>query len=351
MIPKQWRDVRPLDAAAMQAAEAHWDSLAKPLRSLGVLEQMVIRLAGITGQTNIAPLKKAVLIYCADNGIVEEGVTQTDSSVTAAVAQNFTKGIASINALSRVAGADVCPVDIGIASELNCPGLMKRKVAYGTKNFAKEPAMTREMAIQAIQTGIDLVREKQQEGYTLLVTGEMGIGNTTASSAVFAALEGVDPEQVTGRGAGLTQAGIQHKIQVIRDALALHRPDAGDVIDVLAKVGSLDLCGIAGTFLGGAVYRVPVLIDGFISAVAANCAVRLVPACRDFLFATHCSAEPAGKMALDALGMQACLQCGMFLGEGTGGVIGAKLFDFALAAYGEIADFTKAAVEAYELLE
>lgn len=351
MIPKQWRDVRPLDAAAMQAAQAHWDSLAKPLRSLGVLEQMVIRLAGITGSANIAPLKKAVLIYCADNGIVEEGVTQTDSSVTAAVAQNFAKGIASINALSRVAGADVCPVDIGIASELNCPGLMKRKVAYGTKNFAKEPAMTREMAIQAIQTGIDLVREKQQEGYTLLVTGEMGIGNTTASSAVFAALEGVDPEQVTGRGAGLTQAGVQHKIQVIRDALALHRPDAGDVIDVLAKVGSLDLCGIAGTFLGGAVYRVPVLIDGFISAVAANCAVRLVPACRDFLFATHCSAEPAGKMALDALGMQACLQCGMFLGEGTGGVIGAKLFDFALAAYGGIADFTKAAVEAYELLE
>ena len=351
MIPKQWRDVRPLDAAAMQAAEAHWDSLAKPRRSLGVLEQIVIRLAGITGSANIAPLKKAVLIYCADNGIVEEGVTQTDSSVTAAVALNFTKGIASINALSRVAGADVCPVDIGIASEINCPGLMKRKVAYGTKNFAKEPSMTREMAIQAIQTGIDLVREKKQEGYTLLVTGEMGIGNTTASSAVFAALEGVDPEQVTGRGAGLTQAGVQHKIQVIRDALALHRPDAGDVIDVLAKVGSLDLCGIAGTFLGGAVYRVPILIDGFISAVAANCAVRLVPACRDFLFATHCSAEPAGKMALDALGMQACLQCGMFLGEGTGGVIGAKLFDFALAAYGEIADFTKAAVEAYELLE
>ncbi|MDE5885338.1 MAG: nicotinate-nucleotide--dimethylbenzimidazole phosphoribosyltransferase [Oscillospiraceae bacterium] len=338
----------------MQKAQQHWDAIAKPLRSLGRLEEMVIQLAGITGSAEFpvnAEFRKAVLIFCADNGIVAENVTQTGQEVTAAVTRNFTKGMATINSLSRICHADVFPVDVGIAEDLDCPGLDVRKIAYGTKNFAEEPAMTREECETAILTGIALVREKKQQGYDLILTGEMGIGNTTTSSAILSVLEQVDPAQVTGRGAGLTNAGVTHKIQVIRDAIALHKPDAEDILDVMSKLGGFDLCAITGAFLGGAVYRVPVMIDGFISAVAANCAVRLAPACRNFLYASHCSAEPAGKLALEAIGLKAYLDCAMCLGEGTGAVIGAKLLDFALAAYQDTADFSKAQVEAYELLK
>jgi nicotinate-nucleotide--dimethylbenzimidazole phosphoribosyltransferase len=351
MQPQEEWNILPLCAAAKKAAQQKWDQIAKPLRSLGRLEDMVIQLAGITGSAEIPPRKKAVLIFCADNGVVEEGVTQSSNTVTATVARNFTKGIATINSLSRECGADVFPIDIGMAQDIDCQGLDNRKFAHGTRNLAKEPAMTRAEAVRAIETGISLVGEKKAQGYNLIITGEMGIGNTTTSSAVLSVLEHVAPEQVTGRGAGLTHDGVQHKIAVIQKAIALHQPDAEDVLDVLSKVGGFDICAMAGAFLGGAIFRVPVLIDGFISAVSANCAVRLAPLCKDYMFASHCSAEPAGRFALDCLGMKAYLECGMCLGEGTGAVIGAKLLDFALAAYAEVADFQEAEVEAYALLQ
>lgn len=351
MLEAYLKQIQPLNKAAMLDSREKWDNIAKPLRSLGRLEEMVIQLAGITGSADIEPRKKAVLIFCADNGVVDEGVTQSTNEITATVTRNFTKGIASINSLSRECGADVFPVDIGIARDMDCKGLDVRKIAYGTKNLAKEPAMTKEEAQKAIITGIELVREKQEAGYNLIITGEMGIGNTTTSSAVLSVLENLSPETVTGRGAGLTSEGVQHKIEVIKNAIALHKPDPENVLDVLSKLGGFDICGIAGAFLGGAIYHVPVLVDGFISAVAANCAVRLAPLCRDYIYASHCSAEPAGKLALDAIGLEAYLNCGMCLGEGTGAVIGAKLFDFALAAYDEIADFETANFEKYELLQ
>lgn len=350
MLNDMLKQIRPLDEKAMACAWEKWDNIAKPLRSLGRLEEMVVQLAGITGSHEIEPRKKAVLIFCSDNGIVDENVTQCTNEVTAVVAENFTKGIASINSLSRVCGADVFPIDIGIARDVDCSGIENYKIAYGTKNFAKEPAMTREQVIEAILVGIETVRRRKEEGYNLIATGEMGIGNTTTSSAVLSVLENVDPGTVTGRGAGLTSQGIIHKADVIRKAIKLHNPDKNDVIDVLSKVGGFDICGIMGAFLGGAIYRIPVLIDGFISAVAANCAIRLVPECKGYIFATHCSAEPAGKFALDAIGMKACLECNMCLGEGTGAVLGAKLFDFALAAYDEIADFDEAKFGKYEWL-
>ena len=339
MLTKLLETIRPLDENAMESARLHWDAIAKPLHSLGRLEDMIVQLAGICENPVPAPRKKAVLIFCADNGIVAEGVTQTTQDVTAAVTQNFAK------ALSRICGAEVFPVDIGVAQALDCPGVLNRKVAFGTQNFAHGPAMRRDEAEQAVCTGIDLVQEKAAEGYNLIVTGEMGIGNTTTSSAVFSVLQGLPPEQVTGRGAGLSEAGLQHKIQVISRAVAALQPDPGDVLDVLSKVGGFDVCGMMGAFLGGAICRVPVLVDGFISAVAANCAVRLCPACRDYIFASHCSKEPAGKMALDALHLRAYLDCEMCLGEGTGGVIAAKLFDFALAAYDEIAGFDAVGID------
>ncbi len=351
MLMDLCKQIQPLDSVAMQAAQEKWDNIAKPLRSLGRLEEMVVQLAGITGSAQLAQRKKAVLIFCADNGVVAEQITQTGSEVTATVTENFTKGVATINSLSQVCGADVFPIDIGIAKEMHCDGLDVRKVAYGTKNMAKEPAMTRQEVEQAILTGIALVKEKKEQGYNLIITGEMGIGNTTTSSAILSVLEQVPPEQVTGRGAGLTSEGLQHKIDVIRHAIALHQPNPDDIIDILSKIGGLDICGMMGAFLGGAIYHVPILIDGFISAVSANCAVRLAPLCRQYLYATHCSAEPAGKLALDALGLHAYLDCNMCLGEGTGAVIGAKLFDFALAAYDETASFQSAHVAPYQLLK
>lgn len=351
MLEAYLKQIQPLNKAAMLTSREKWDNIAKPLRSLGRLEDMVIQLAGITGSADIEPRKKAVLIFCADNGVVDEGVTQSTNEITAAVTRNFTKGIASINSLSREGGADVFPVDIGIARDMDCKGLDVRKIAYGTKNLSREPAMTREEAQKAIITGIELVREKQEAGYNLIVTGEMGIGNTTTSSAVLAVLEDLPPETVTGRGAGLTSEGVQHKIEVIKNAIALHNPNPEDVLDVLSKLGGFDICGMAGAFLGGAIYHLPVLVDGFISAVAANCAVRLAPLCRGYIYASHCSAEPAGKLALESIGLKAYLDCGMCLGEGTGAVIGAKLFDFALAAYDEIADFKAASIGKYELLQ
>ena len=350
MLTKLLETIRPLDENAMESARLHWDAIAKPLHSLGRLEDMIVQLAGICENPVPAPRKKAVLIFCADNGIVAEGVTQTTQDVTAAVTQNFAKGIASVNAMSRISGTEVFPVYIGVAQALDCPGVLNRKVAFGTQNFAHGPAMRRDEAEQAVCTGIDLVQEKAAEGYNLIVTGEMGIGNTTTSSAVFSVLQGLPPEQVTGRGAGLSDAGLQHKIQVISRAVAALQPDPGDVLDVLSKVGGFDVCGMMGAFLGGAICRVPVLVDGFISAVAANCAVRLCPACRDYIFASHCSKEPAGKMALDALHLRAYLDCEMCLGEGTGGVIAAKLFDFALAAYDEIAGFDAVGIDPYQPL-
>ena len=345
------KKITDLEKQAMQKAQAHWDNLAKPLRSLGRLEDMIIQLAGITGSENLKNLKKAVLIFCADNGIVEEHVTQTGKEVTSIVTRNFTKGIATVNALARICNADVFPIDIGIAEDVTCSGLDIRKIAYGTKNFLKEPAMTKKQCEQAILTGINLVKEKKNQGYNLIITGEMGIGNTTTSSAILSVLEEINPEFVTGRGAGLTSEGVKHKIEIIKKAINLHKPDKNNILDIMSKLGGFDICGMTGAFLGGAIYHVPVIIDGFISAVSANCAVRLAPVCKNYIYASHCSAEPAGKLALDAIGLKAYFNCDMCLGEGTGAVIGAKLFDFALSAYHNTVDFQTAEIEKYEFLK
>lgn len=346
------QNITPIDQNMCQASREKWDEIGKPLRSLGKLEEMVIQLAGVTRNLTPKADKKAVLIFCADNGVVEEGVTQTGSEVTAIVSQNFTKGIATINSFSKVAGAKTFPIDIGINRDMtHVKGMVHKKVALGTKNMAKGPAMTREQCEQAILVGMEIVGALKVQGYNLFVTGEMGIGNTSTSSAMLSVLEQVPVETVTGKGAGLSSEGIRHKIKVLEQAIAVNQPDPEDTIDVMSKIGGFDICGIAGAFLGGAIYHVPVLIDGFISAIAANCAIRLAPDCKDYIFASHCSAEPAGKLALDAIGKEAYIHAGMCLGEGTGGLVGAKLFDFALAAYNEVADFSQADFGQYELFE
>ena len=342
--------IRPFNQKAADAAWDWWDSLCKPLRGMGMLEEMIVQLAGIYGTEKIDSLNPVVVIMGADNGVVAEGVSQTGSEVTAQVLENMGDRISSVCILSRVEGLEVIPVNIGMFTDGNHPRIWNRPVRYGTGNIAKEPAMTREEADRAIVTGIEVVKELCGQGYRMIVTGEMGIGNTTPSSAIASVLLSKDPAEVTGRGAGLSSQALEHKIEVIRQAIAVNQPDKDDILDVVSKVGSLDIAGMIGCYIGGAVMGVPVLIDGFISSIAAYCAAKLSPACRPYMVATHCSAEPAGQMMLDALGMKAPIQAGMHLGEGTGAVTAYSLYKYALALYNGLPSFGEAKVEQYQHL-
>ncbi|SDF18863.1 nicotinate-nucleotide--dimethylbenzimidazole phosphoribosyltransferase [Marvinbryantia formatexigens] len=336
-----------LDEGAMELCRKKWDSIAKPLHSLGMLEDYLVQIAGISGSANISLEKKGLIVMCADNGVVEEGVTQTGQEVTAIVTDNFLTGQATAAVLCKKAGADIFPVDIGVASD-TCA--LNRKVAYGTKNIAREWAMTRKQALQALKTGCDMVGELAAKGYRILATGEMGIGNTTTSSALACAYLHQEPEKMTGRGAGLSSAGLEKKIQVIKKALELHLPKCRDAVDVLAAVGGLDIAGLAGVFLGGAKYRVPIVIDGFISAVAALTAVQICKECRDFMLASHISKEPATRLVLETLSLEAALHCNMCLGEGTGAVTLFPLLDMACEVYQKMSTFDDISVEAYQPL-
>ena len=344
------KEIRPLDETSMEQAKEHWIKIAKPLFSLGKLEDAVIQMAGIKETPDYELKKKALVIMCADNGIVEEGVTQTGQEVTAVVADNFTKSSTSVCAMSKVAGVDLFPVDIGMAVDVPSVTVKEEKVAYGTRNFSKEPAMTREEVWQAIEIGIRKVEQLKEQGYEIIATGEMGIGNTTTSSAVASVLLSVAPEQVTGRGAGLSSAGLEKKISVIKDAIANYQPDKEDPVDVLSKVGGLDIAGLTGVFLGGALYRVPV-IDGFISSVAALCAARMVPVSKSYFLPSHVSKEPAGAMLLEALELSPLLTCNMSLGEGTGAVAVIPILEMGLSVYREMTTFEKAKIEQYEVLK
>lgn len=342
--------IRPFNQKAADAAWDWWDSLCKPLRGMGMLEEMIVQLAGIYGTEKIDSLNPVVVIMGADNGVVAEGVSQTGSEVTAQVLENMGDRISSVCIMSRVEGLEVIPVNIGMFTDGKHPRIWNRPVRYGTGNIAKEPAMTREEAERAIVTGIEVVKELCGQGYRMIITGEMGIGNTTPSSAIASVLLSKDPAEVTGRGAGLSSQALEHKIEVIRQAIAVNQPDKDDILDVVSKVGSLDIAGMIGCYIGGAVMGVPVLIDGFISSIAAYCAAKLSPACRPYMVATHCSAEPAGQMMLDALGMKAPIQAGMHLGEGTGAVTAYSLYKYALALYNGLPSFREAKVEQYQHL-
>ena len=345
------KNIKPLDEEAMEICKKRWNTLGKPLYSLGRLEEMVIQMAGIYRHPMARPKKKAVVVMAADNGVVAEGVTQTGQEATRIVTENMTKENATICILSSISGADVYPVDIGIASEVNNPGIRNKKIKYGTDNMAKGPAMTRQEAIRAIEAGIDVAKELVDKGYDLFATGEMGIGNTTTSSAVCAVLLEQSVEKVTGKGAGLTSAALLHKIQVIKDSIALNQVDKEDPLDVLSKVGGLDIAGLTGVYIGGAYLGKPVFIDGFISSIAALLAVKLAPLCKNYMFPSHCSNEPAGKMVLDALGFEPYVMANMCLGEGTGAVMGFTICDYAMKAYHELPSFEETNFGTYEPLD
>lgn len=335
------------DEAARQAALLHWDNLAKPLGSLGLLEEAVVRIAALTGKEQVSIDKRALLVLCADNGVVAQGVTQTDSSVTGVVAKSLAEGESTVCHMAQVANCPVIPVDIGIRGFTGFDGVLDRRVMDGTHDITLSPAMNRAECIQAVETGAELVREMKEKGVRIIATGEMGIGNTTTSSAVASVLLGKEPAVMTGRGAGLSDAGLARKIAAIGTAIQLHQPDSSDPVDILSKVGGLDIAAMCGIFLGGALYRVPVLIDGFISSVAALCAVRHCPDAIHAMLASHVSAEPAGAMVLDALGLKPLITAQMRLGEGSGAVAALPLLDMALAVYNSGQTFTHLGIEAY----
>ena len=332
-LQEMLRTITPADRAAMDAAQKKWDSVGKPLGSLGELEHMVVRMAGMFGTKDFSIEKKAVAIFCGDNGVVAEVVTQTGQEVTSVVAGNMARRRSSVCKMARVAGAEIYPVDVGMAFPVDHPGIAQKCIRRSTRNFVKEPAMTREETEQAILIGMETVQVLYNRGVRLIATGEMGIGNTTTSAAVLSVLLGRSPAEMTGRGAGLSNAGLERKIHAIETALDLHKPDPTDAVDALSKVGGFDLAALCGAFLGGAVCHVPILIDGLISAAAALAAAVICPDVKDYMLASHLSGEPAGWPVLNALGVRPILQAGMRLGEGTGAVAVMPILDMAMTVY------------------
>ena len=339
--------IRMPDETAACAARTIWNNLAKPLGSLGLLEESIVRIAALTGDANVRLQKRTLLVLCADNGVVAQGVTQTDSSVTAAIAMALAAGESTVCHMARIANCRVQPVDIGVLNLPQIQGVWDYHVCRGTKDITKQPAMTREQCVKAMMVGIEMVKRLAQENVQIIATGEMGIGNTTTSSAVASVLLHQPVSAMTGRGAGLSDAGLCRKKTAIETALTLHRPDAADIVDVLCKVGGADIAGLCGVFLGGAVYRVPILVDGFISAVAALCAIQLCPNAHCALLASHVSAEPAGEMLLHALHLKPLITAEMRLGEGSGAVAALPLLDMALAVYHSGQTFGHLGIDAY----
>jgi nicotinate-nucleotide--dimethylbenzimidazole phosphoribosyltransferase len=335
----------PLDQDAMQSVRSRQDMLTKPRGSLGRLEEISIQVAGITGEVKPRIQDKVVVVMAGDHGVVEEGVSAYPQEVTAEMVMNFLRGGAGINVFARQAGARVIVVDMGVAADLpHHAGLTVRKVGRGTANLAKGPAMTRAQAVQAIETGADIVEREERGGLGILATGDMGIGNTTPSAAIAAALSGAPAEEIAGRGTGVDQAGLERKISVIRRGLEVNQPAAGDGLDVLSKVGGFEIGGLAGAILAAAFHRKPVVIDGFISGAAAMIAVSLAPAARDYLIAGHVSEERGHRLMLEWLRLRPLLDLNLRLGEGTGAVLAMMLVEAACRALSEMATFDEAGV-------
>ncbi len=328
-----------------EQARRRWDSIAKPLYSLGRLEDLVVQIAGIQQTADVRIDKRCALVFCGDHGVVREGVSQTGSEVTALVAGSIVRGTGNINLMAEAAGADVFAVDMGMLTEVE--GTVSRRIGPGTADIAEGPAMTRIQAEQALQAGMNLMKDLRDRGYRIAVIGEMGIGNTTAASAVASALLHRPAAEVTGRGAGLSDAGLARKIKVIEQAVRINRPDAGDPTDVLAKLGGFEIAGMAGAFLGGYRYHIPVVTDGMIPSVAALAAVRICPEAVSAILPGHVSKEPVDRLIMEEMKMEPVIDARMALGEGTGGVLLLPLLDMALRVYHGPHTFEGLGMEAY----
>ena len=337
--------ISPTDEAVMAAARARQESLAKPPHSLGRLEDISVKLAGITGQIGAPVEKRRVLIFAADNGIVAEGVSSCPQSVTLAQTINFTRGLTGVAVLAKHFRTELDVTDVGINADFRQPGVRDRKVAMGTRNFAVEPAMTRIQCLQAMEAGFEAAQKAKDDGMQIIGIGEMGIGNTSTSSAVLSTLLGLPAADTVSRGAGINDESFNRKIRLIDAAIARMTPDPGDPVDVLAKVGGFDLAAMCGAFLAAAALRLPVVIDGFISAVAALCAFRLCPVSAQYMIPSHASMEKGYRLAMEAMGLEPILNLNMRLGEGSGCPIAFEVCAAAQTVINDMATFEEAAID------
>ena len=333
------------DLKLMEAAQERLDNLTKPLGSLGRLEELARQIVGISAKQSPELKNKVIFTLAADHGVTEEGVSAYPKEVTAQMVYNFVRGGAGINVLAKHAGARVVVVDMGVVEELKpSPELVIRKIGPGTKNMAKGAAMTRDEAIKSIEAGIAIFEQEFKKGLDIIGTGEMGIGNTTAASAITAVFTGKSVEELTGRGAGVDDKGLKNKIEIIKKAIKVNQPNPEDAIDVLSKVGGFEIGGLVGIILAAASRKVPVVIDGFISGVAALLAYKLEPKVKPYMIASHCSVEIGHKVILDHIGLKPILNLDLRLGEGTGAALGISLADAAVKILTQMATFKSANV-------
>lgn len=328
-----------------EQARRRWDSIAKPLYSLGKLEDLIVKIAGVQGTADVRIDRRCAVIFCGDHGVVRKGVSQSGSEVTALVAKAITEGTGNINLMASAVDTDVFAVDMGMLTSV--PGTIDRRQGSGTADMTEGPAMTRAQAETAIRAGAELMKALQDQGYQIAVIGEMGIGNTTAASAIASVLLHLSSEEVTGRGAGLSDDGLKRKIAAIRQAVQVNQPDAEDPVDVLAKVGGFELAGMVGAYLGGLEYHIPTIPDGMIPAASALIAARINPQVVDAVLPALVSKEPADQLILDALNMDPVIHAQMALGEGTGGILLLPLLDMALRVYHGPHTFDALGMEAY----
>jgi len=337
--------IKKPDSSLMKQVQARLDSLTKPRGSLGKLEELAKQIVSITANLSPRIEKKAIIIMAADHGVVEEGISAYPREVTPQMVYNFLNGGAAINVLARHIGAEVLIVDVGVAADFQeHQSLMLEKIDYGTKNMVKGPAMTDEQAVKSLEVGIEAAEKLIKKGYDIIATGDMGIGNTTASSAIAAIICRTDVEFVTGYGTGIDDRCLENKINVIKKAISVNKPDAADGIDVLSKVGGFEIGGIAGIILGCASGRTPVVIDGFISGAGALIAAAISPDSTNYMIASHCSAEKGHRIVLDRLGLKPLFDFDMRLGEGTGAAIGINIVEASVKILSEMATFNQAGV-------
>ena len=339
LIESICKNIYPLDTRFMEQAQARQDRLIKPQGSLGKLEEISIQLAGIYGSKYFDTTKKIVLSFACDHGVYEEGVAPNNQNITLLQSMNFPKKINGVGTISKFVGSDVQLVDVGINCDEPIEGVIDCKIRKSTSNMAKGPAMTRQEAIRAIEIGIEMSEKYIQEDYKVIGIGEMGIANTTPSAAIISVIAGCDPQEVTGMGAGLKKELLAHKAQVIRTAIEINQPNPTDGIDILQIVGGFEICSMAGVILGCSANRVPVVLDGFISYAAALIAVNINPRCKDYMIASHYSAEPGAKKALELLGLDPFLKMDMRLGEGSGAALAFNMIEAANYVYKNMLTF------------
>lgn len=337
--------IKPANEELKQTVKLKWDGLVKPLGSLGTLEELSIKIAGITGKEKNSIDKKAIVVMASDNGVTEEGVSGSPQSFTTLLTDSMARGITGVATLGKFTNTDIITVDIGLNSDYTHENVIDKKIAYGTKNFVNQPAMTREEAIKSIEIGIEIADRLFEEGYDILGTGELGIGNTSTSTAILSVFSGIDVNIICGKGAGMSDKQFDRKKDVILKAIDLHKPNKNDAIDVISKIGGFDIGGICGLFLSAAKNRKPIVIDGFISSAGALCALKLNPLVRDYMIPSHLSNEPGAKTMLEELDLSPMLNLKMRLGEGSGCPLAFQIIDSALFTQDNMGTFEEANID------